>query len=521
MKMTKGLKMVAVMLLLAVPATAVVGSEFKGTVKAGWIFEDIEGNQGVYQPTYNLYPGGTISFERMSYRFDNGIRLNGNFQNITLNNRNLALGVTKSGLFGVSVTNNQYRRTYSFDGDKFTRRNQTNGQVWVQPVKYIKLFGGYGLTNKQGEIVDLVDPDITRNVNQVDYTHKYYNGGVQFMYDRSYLQFQYQGFDYSDELNDLGDRKTNRVRVTAVTPVPRINNLLLNGGFQHYVHRVENFDDTLSANTVWGGARYAYKYGLSLRYSFIWDRARRTEDLAATDNITHAVYADKVWRGQGGVSVGYRRHMSDDVRYEVNGNGYFFYGWTSLIPHMTIKAGLGTENSEVESGRTLTGDQDLTRYWASARYKFDYGNVRVKFEDKTRKHDDIGSQADFSRIGTDFTLKYGKFGEVYGTYAYLYGKYTNDAGEFKFGEHVLSGDVFTAEYMHLKAGFGGTYVRSRKDLNVESFTVRFTGVFSFMNDHRLEVIYSAHNFDNFDDVSPIYTQYYTSNVVQVNLVREF
>ena len=39
MKMTKGMKIVAALLLLVVPTAAVVGSEFKGTVKAGWIFE--------------------------------------------------------------------------------------------------------------------------------------------------------------------------------------------------------------------------------------------------------------------------------------------------------------------------------------------------------------------------------------------------------------------------------------------------------------------------------------------------
>jgi hypothetical protein len=58
-------------------------------------------------------------------------------------------------------------------------------------------------------------------------------------------------------------------------------------------------------------------------------------------------------------------------------------------------------------------------------------------------------------------------------------------------------------------------------LDVESFSVRLTGVYSFMTDYELEVAYSAHNFDDLADPSPVYSRYYTANVVQVSLSRVF
>jgi hypothetical protein len=32
------------------------------------------------------------------------------------------------------------------------------------------------------------------------------------------------------------------------------------------------------------------------------------------------------------------------------------------------------------------------------------------------------------------------------------------------------------------------------------------------------VVYSSHNYDNFADPHPIYTEYYTDNVVEINLI---
>ena len=77
-------------------------SEYEGTVKAGYIYSDIEGNFRVNQPTFNLYEGVTLSLEKFYYKLDNGIRLNGDFQNITLGNRRLRLGISKPGVAGSS-----------------------------------------------------------------------------------------------------------------------------------------------------------------------------------------------------------------------------------------------------------------------------------------------------------------------------------------------------------------------------------------------------------------------------------
>jgi len=519
----------AVALLLAVTVLASAlhaSSAFRGDVRLSGVIVDDEGNRGVYQPTYNIYEGVGVSLENLAYRWDNGIRLYGNLRNITMNNRNLALGVSKSGLFGVSFRNNQYRRVYSFDGDKFTRRNQTYANAWFQPHKYIKVFGGFGRTNKHGDIVEWFDPAAENPANMIDYNHTYYNMGLTAGHDRSFATFEYRTSDFTDNATpDINDRTSKRFRIVATTMMPKYQNLSLNGGFQHYENRIDGRSDTLTANTAWAGARVYYKGGWSLRYSFIWDRARRTDDLVATDNLSHAVFGDKTFKGVGGITVGYRHRVNDDVRNDLRSNGFLVSGWVMPTPDFTLRAGYGTDSKEVEAGHPLVGKEDRTRGWGSAKYRFSSGlingTIRLKVEDKSIENDDIGSTADYAKVSSDLSLVHSTYGDLSAGYSYFKGKYENDAGLYEFEEHVISGDLMSAAYHNARAGFGGTYMRSRLDVDVESFTVRFKANYEFMPRHTIEFKYAAYNFDDFNDLSPLYTRYYTSNVYEISLVKSF
>ncbi len=510
-------------LTLAFTLIACVGTqsaEYDGVVKVGYVYIDDEGNRGVQQPTYNLYEGAALSLERFSYRFDDGTRLYGNLKNLTLNNRNLIFGAAKSGLYGLTIRNNQYRRTYSLDGVSFTRRRQTEGQAWVQPHEHFRLFGGYGRTDKRGRIVELFEPIGVSGIGGVDYAHQHFNVGVKFKYRRTYARMEYRGSNYTDDTNEINDRTTRRFRLIAATPLPKYNQFLLNGGFQRFENELANRHDTLFANTVWAGVRYFYGDGYDLNYSYIFDRSRRTGDLTATDNITHAVYAGKTWRRRGGVTVGYRHRINDDIRDEVTTNGYFFSGWVKVTPELTVKAGHGSETKEVQEGRTLTGDEDFARYWSSAQYEFKHGSIRAKITDKRTENDNIGSTVGFTSVGSDVSLSIREYGQLQASYAFNNGEYKNSAGRFEFKEHLVAGDVLSVAYYNVQAGFGGTYMRTKRDLDIESFLVRLTGIYSFSQSYKVEIVYSAFNFDDFNDISPVYSRYYTTNIVEIGLSKQ-
>jgi hypothetical protein len=124
-------------------------------------------------------------------------------------------------------------------------------------------------------------------------------------------------------------------------------------------------------------------------------------------------------------------------------------------------------------------------------------------------------------VGTDLFVNIDKYGDLQFAYDFLRGDYENVDGKFTFNDHVFWGDFLSRRYKNLQGDVGGTYIRSRKDLDVESFSLRFGGNYSFGQGNEIELIYTVHNFDDFNDPSPVYSRYYTANIVEINVSREF
>ena len=511
---------ISLLLLTALLTPSAFADEYAGTLKIGYLYNDEEGNQGVYQPTYNTYEGLAVSLEGFNYRYKNGTRLFGNFKNLTLNNRHLVFGAASTNKFNLRFRHNKYRRSYSFDEDRASRRRYSNGSLWLQAHKNIRILGGYGQINKSGQSLDLFEPAGLKQLNEFDYSQKFYNVGVKLSRKAAYAQLELRGSNFDDELGKASPRNSKMIRVTGSSPLTNLSNFYINAGFQNYKVKISDTNDTLNSNTGWGGIRYFSRSGFQLKYSFIWDRSRRTGDLTATDKIANRLQLGKVWRGQGGLSFGYSHLINDDVRDEVKTNGYFVSTWLKPGIRVTLRGSYGSEITEVESGSTLTGDKNLTRLRGSISYKHEYGRWRARFEDKSVENDDIGSRADFIKVGTDLTVSYEKYGELQAAYDYFEGDYQNAAGSFVFSDHVFHGDVLSKRHINFQLGFGGTYLRSRQNLDLESFSVRFTGNYDFNGGYNLEVTYSAHNFDDFNDPSPVYNQYYTANIVKIVLAKK-
>jgi hypothetical protein len=386
----------------------------------------------------------------------------------------------------------------------------------------VKVLGGYGWTKRHGDELALFDvPGFGPTVTSMDYTEQYYHGGLEYQKGRRLVKFDYRGSSFSEEKASTPDRKSMRLRIVGRSPLPMYDNLVVYGGYQHYEYRIEDNGDTLNANTGWAGGALYYGDGWNLRYSFIWDRARRTGDFSATDNLTNAVYLGKVWRRVGGVTVGYRNRMNDDVLSEIATDGYFFSGWLRARHNLTFRAGYGAETQDVSDGHTLTGAYERSRGYASVHYGFMANSeARVKFVNRCTEHDDIDSKYDYFRVGCDLIFNYPEYGSLIFSGAYLDGDYKNAESKFEFRDYMFSGDAWSREYRYFKAGVGGTYLRSRQDVDVEKFSVRLSGQYAFGPRESLEVIYTAYNFDDFADRSPIYSRYYTANVVELNLIYE-
>jgi hypothetical protein len=510
----------AILVAAAVSSSAATG--FTGVARVGYVFIDDEGDRGAQQSTYNLYEGPALSLEDFEYYSANGVRFFGDFRNLTLNNRNLTAGLTKRGSYGMTLRNYQYRRTYSAEGDSFTRRRRTSVNVWVQAHRYVRLYGGFGLTGKKGRLIELFEPGVELGRREVDYTQTDWKAGIAYKYQTYHLDVEMRGSKFSDDLYSVNDRNSIRYEVTAGGSLPNREELAFYAGFQRYESRLTDGADSLKANSVWGGMRYHTPFEWTLKGGFVFDRARRTGDLTATDDISYYVRAGRDWLGYGGLTVGYRYRINDDVLNEVSSNSYSVGVWAKPIPLLLLRAGYGSEAKEVKSGRTLTGNEDRERYYVSARYDIKrYGYVRIKHAARNIDNDQIGSSAEYMQAAVDLSLHDADYGELQAAYALLDGEYVNGGGVFGFKDHVVSGDLMSRTYRDVRAGFGFTYMRGKEDVDIESSVLRFSVTYDFMVDHQLQVRYNVHNFDDLADPSPIYSRYYTANIVEVSVAKRF
>jgi hypothetical protein len=511
----------SLLLLLLVTGSASADDVAKGEISLGYTFLDQEGNRSVNRGTRNLYEGVTLSLEDFRYYLGHDLRLFANLYNVTLENRNLIAGVSKPGHGALTLRHQQYRRIYDFDGDLATDRLNTSGNLWWRPVKQVKLFGGYGVTDRSGHMVSLLDTLAVDPTHPIDYRHTFTHAGLTLRHKQHSLSGQVRLSAYEDELESDHDRNTRRWRLTAGAPLPRWDFVVLNAGFERYMAIREDRDDSLIANTVWGGARAYPGKGYNIRYSFVFDRSRRTGDLSATDNIINVITGGRTWRDRVGFEAGYHYELTDDVLDERTGQGVTLTAWYRPVDRLTIRVGYGADHDDFENNHNLTGRREHARHHARVRYRIPAGSIRLSYQSKLTEYEDLGSEADYRRYSADAYLESDRYGRAQADLSYADGDYANTDGDFAFREYLAAGELESPAYRGLRVGFGGTYMRTKRDLDVESFVVRMFFSYQFMPDYSLNGEYSAHNFDDFDDTAGIYTQYYTANVVQLSLSRTF
>jgi hypothetical protein len=513
------MKLAKVMLLcslLAAGLAATALAQGKGDVKLGYVILDETGNRSVDRSTFNDYEGAAFSVENFRYDFKNGTFLRANLRNITLNNRNLTADVAKAGLFSLKLSHNQFRRIYDFHGGNTTRRHNEGAQFSFRPVQYIEVFGGGTHMARSGSTVDLFNPGPVPETNQVDYKQYFYNGGAKITYRGMMLLGEFRGNQFRDNILTSRNQDRREGRVTATVPVPRYDWIVLQGGFRHFDTRYTKTDFTISSNRAWGAAALDLPANFTFRHLVMIDRTSSDSDYTATDNIVYANYAGYTYRRLFGATIGFQHDLNDQYFKEIQGNSWYGSGWVKPIPQTEFRFELGSRVEDVKEGVHLIGNEDLDRYKISGKYKYaDIGNLAVRYESKIRKNNDIGSKVTLNRATVDCGVTIKKYGTVTAGYSYGKGDYQNATRQFKFADHLLYGNAMLNEYKRVTLGGGATYYRSKRDLDVESFNVRFTAAFRFYDDLRLEGTYNAYNFDDF----LVQDQYYTANIVEINLIK--
>ena len=505
--------MIVLPLLLTAPARGEFGG---GDFSLSYLFLDEEGNQSVQHSSFNIYEGVGISLEDFRFTLDNGLSFNADMKNIILNNRNIRLGMGKSGLFGIRFSHNQYRRVYDFDGSAYIRRHTNQGLLWLYPHKNLKLWGGGGFIGRSGTMTDLFDPDPGAVKTKVDYDQVEYKGGFQLNYEGGLIRGEFRGVDFSDKFYEDRDQTKSEVRFDGLIPVPNYDWIILSGGFRHFESQYDASEFKVSSNRGWGGFRADLPENFQVRYNFIFDRTSSDSDYVATDNITNTAYLSHVWPKFALLTVGYQHGINDDFEDEVKSNSFYASGWIRPAAGLEFRGEFGMTDEEVKDGSRLIGDESRNRHKFRLKYNSgEYGTFAIKYENKLRKNDELGTEVDFVSYGADYSVGIAKYGTLGAGYIISTGDYDNIEEEFEFTDHTLYGDIRTREYMNITAGFGLTYYRSKRDLDVESFILRFDAEYKIANSYMFRIEYNVQNFDDF----LVRDQYYTANIVEISLIK--
>ena len=513
----------AAALLLMLFSASAAGAVGGGQARIGYIIVDEEGNLGVNQESYNLYEGLALSLDNFHYRAGSGIDFQADFRNITLNNRSLRASVSKPGEFSFSFRNQQYRRIHSFDGDRFTRRRTTGGDAHVFVTRHVKLFGGFSLTDKHGDTLSLISPDRDSIVFSTDYSHSAVTIGGQVFYPQGSLTARYQASaDFSDNADIDGSRNAKSLDISAFAPLPKYDRIVLSGGYHHRQDSYVRPSRGLATDQGWAAARAQLPYNLTAEYRFAAARSDHSQRPAIIDNYINTASLGRQWPRHGGIRVGYENRICDDIMNRTIAQAFLFSGWFKYNDRLMVRGGVTIRDKDVKEGVILVGEEQLTRYQLSARYHVaGWGDLSGSYRGRVRTRDDIETRAEYNAFSTELALHREAYGRLTLTYAYYSGSYENRpadiSAEFRFNNHVVTGMITPRDYRRVHLSFGGTYYRSRRDLDTEKFGLRIQGRYALPENYEVEVSYQALNFDDF----LVIDRYYTGNIVDLYLIKGF
>ncbi|UCC78921.1 MAG: hypothetical protein JSW64_11640 [Candidatus Zixiibacteriota bacterium] len=487
-----------------------------GDLKLGYIYIDDDGNRSVSHSSFNYYDGPSISLENFHYRFKNGFRIKSNLQNINLENKNLSFELGKTGLFGIDVNTNRYRRVYDFDGDSRTKRDLTSAGLWFNPSRYVKFFADGSFNSVSGVIRDSFDPGFNAIARELDYKSGKYGVGVRIKHSGRMFHAEYNTVTYSNEIDELKDQSRMRYRLMGHFPVPNYEWLILSGVLQKFKTELDDTEFELKSTTARGSVLARLPNNLLINYIAFFNRAGSDSDFVETDNVAHLIYAGYTQPATFGVTAGYQMDINDDFEDEIKANSYYFSSWLKPYEAFELKTEYGFRAEEVEDGFRLVGNEDRSRIRAYGTYrKAELGSFKVGFESKMRENKQLESEAEFDRYHFDLYLEDLEIFMFSGGFSYFKGDYENNDAEFEFTSQQLYVNIDSREYRGITGGFGLAYFRNELDLDDESINMTFRGSYQFWGGNRAELIYRVFNFDNF----LLLDQYYTENMVEFNLIK--
>jgi hypothetical protein len=505
------------MALFLAAAAQVLADEGSGRAKLGYTFLDDNGNRAAFQETHNLYEGAAFSLKNFFYLMDNGLRVSADLNHVAREDRNSRLSLAKAKQFSLSLYNSRYRRIYEPMGLNATRRDLWGGRLSITPVEQLKLYAAFDRIDKKGETwtaYDPTDPTIVAS----DFNRRTVTVGAQASHFGGTILLEYKGYGFQDYLRDDRDRKGNEVKLRGTLPIPSYDRLVVSGGYGYREDQVNGPDVKLYTHLPWGAAKLYLPEQFLLDYRFVYGYTYHNITDRGTENVFNTVAVTKSWNKTGGLRVGYDNRWSSDKINRRKSNGFLFNAWYNYAGRLFLRALGGMRNDKDDKSSTLIGDEDYTRYQLTAKYRDDrFGAVSAKYQGRDRKREDLGTRIDYDMFAAEYSIDKDKLGRLILSYAYYLGKFENLDGSTAFSDYVVTARIVPVSYKKATLSLGGVYYRSKRDLNIEKYSVDIGLEYMLPRDFGIEARYSRFDYRDFQ----LANDEYDSNYIEVYLLKDF
>lgn len=508
---TMAIPMAALMLVAAVSTPW--AAQLHGTVQVGNIFVDEEGDRSAVQETFDVYEGFAVSRIQLHGALNPRSAFALELRDVNLDSRAGNLSYRLPGLFHLTAGYDQSRYVYDAGRGVTSERKDWKFGAQYTPLRSLVLSGDVARVDREGE--RLAYPLGTESVLGDRTNSAFVNARLAADWHRDRIGggVSLQLSDYSDDVNDEGDRRGHVVAGRLYAPMPfwgKWNNLFRAsyGTREHSAGDVE-YEMSMFQYTAVVQPVEAWQ----LKYAF---EASRVDDNALnlrTDRIQND--ADLTWFHRfGRVNAGYGYETNDDDRTLT-----YYQSWHAGA---TLRPGRWLNARFDYAGRVKNDQEDLTLLKDVESSKI-RGRLELKpftwlsfggdYAKRRRELPDIGVAVDGIVTGAFLRWDVRKWGAVSADYSHAIDTYDDRLAPFNTLSDIVTARAEVTRIKRLNLASGVTYLDIGRDLDIEKSIVFVEGGYQLAKRYHLNVKYNAYNYDDY----VLLDRYYTANVVRVDL----
>jgi len=518
---TRTLSNVSIALAVLLVASP-VWARWDGTLKLGGIVLDEEGDKSTVQETYDIHDGFALSQVRLSGTPTEDTYLTFNVRDINLDSRQGNLLFRKPGLLQLDASYDQHRQV--FDSGRSISSDRKNFDIGarVTPVKWLKLWGGFGYMNRDGDRLSypgssgavLGTETVSTLGTGYDYSMRSGRGGAEVRKDRRGAAVDYRGTDFTDDKNPDADRTGNVVSARAWTPDYFTDKLTHFFRAAYGVSKLtDSVDYTLSSFQYTGVTRPVNEF--ELKYSFGAQRVDHETTGLKTDRYQNDV--DATFYHEGGSAFGgYSYETNDDDLHLTNYHSWRFGGVLRGDQHTVRVRYSGREKKDTES-LTLLQEVQSSRILTDVELRpYEDLTVGMGLNVRDRVFPDIGVESHGKVLRGNARYAYPEWGGLSGSYSFTQDKYTDLVAGYYVKSHVVTGRADLNRIPNLRLSGGVTYLDIGKNLDIVKTIGFMEAEYTVAENYHFEVKYNVYNYDDY----VLLDRYYTANAVWFNFAYD-